>query len=171
MENIPSHRAPHGNQFLTYHNDHSYGHQMGFPVVTVSRTDNNTVVVTQEYFLLNDKLQNSSSSSDATPTTDSPSSQNSTSSLSSASSSDSSSTSSSTSSDSASSSTASSSTDSSSSSSPRWWVPVTYISQDVGDFNDTSIKVWMSDVETTITIPDLPPPDRWVIFNVRQSGE
>ncbi|XP_071548245.1 aminopeptidase N-like isoform X2 [Panulirus ornatus] len=50
----------------------------------------------------------------------------------------------------------------------KWWVPITYTSQDTANFSDTQVKIWMKDTETQIRIPSLPSRDHWVIFNLQE---
>ncbi|XP_069952147.1 aminopeptidase N [Cherax quadricarinatus] len=52
----------------------------------------------------------------------------------------------------------------------KWWVPLTYTSQDNPNFNNTQTQVWMKDSETEITVSSLPEKDQWVIFNVQEIG-
>ena len=52
----------------------------------------------------------------------------------------------------------------------KWWVPLTYTSQDQPDFSQTQAKVWMKDSEAQVTVTSLPPKDQWVIFNLQQTG-
>ncbi|KAK8402060.1 hypothetical protein O3P69_001270 [Scylla paramamosain] len=52
----------------------------------------------------------------------------------------------------------------------KWWVPLTYTSQDQPDFSQTQAKVWMKDSEAQVTVTSLPPKDHWVIFNLQQTG-
>nr|XP_053644189.1 aminopeptidase N-like [Cherax quadricarinatus] len=51
----------------------------------------------------------------------------------------------------------------------KWWVPLTYTSQDNTNFNNTQTQVWMKDSEAKITV-SLPRKDQWVIFNVQETG-
>lgn len=51
-----------------------------------------------------------------------------------------------------------------------WWVPLSYTSQDSPDFESTQVKVWMKDSETEITVDSLPSEDKWVIFNIQETG-
>ncbi|XP_071520248.1 aminopeptidase N-like [Panulirus ornatus] len=52
----------------------------------------------------------------------------------------------------------------------KWWVPVTYTSQEAPDFENTQAVVWMNDSEAEITISSLPSKDQWVIFNLQETG-
>ncbi|XP_064088444.1 aminopeptidase N-like isoform X2 [Macrobrachium nipponense] len=52
----------------------------------------------------------------------------------------------------------------------KWWVPLTYTSQDSPNFADTRAKVWMNDTESEIRINSLPARDKWVIFNLQETG-
>nr|AVD96937.1 putative APN-1 [Nilaparvata lugens] len=50
-----------------------------------------------------------------------------------------------------------------------WYVPLTYTSQAESNFNDVSIKQWMTPNDTSITIDNI-AGDGWVIFNVQHKG-
>lgn len=54
-----------------------------------------------------------------------------------------------------------------------WWVPLSYTTQAVQDFNNTAPKAWMecgkNGESLPKTIQDLPGPDQWVIFNTQLS--
>ncbi|XP_047740791.1 aminopeptidase N [Hyalella azteca] len=53
----------------------------------------------------------------------------------------------------------------------RWWVPISFTSEDAMNFNDTRPSVWMNKTEATKTISSLPTsPDKWVIVNLQQTG-
>ncbi|XP_069952144.1 aminopeptidase N isoform X2 [Cherax quadricarinatus] len=52
----------------------------------------------------------------------------------------------------------------------KWWVPLTYTSQDNPNFNNTQTQVWLKDYEAKITVSSLPRKDQWVIFNVQETG-
>ncbi|XP_069189951.1 aminopeptidase N [Procambarus clarkii] len=52
----------------------------------------------------------------------------------------------------------------------KWWVPLTYTSQDDPNFNNTQAMVWMKDSDPEITISSLPGKDQWVIFNIQETG-
>ncbi|XP_069173006.1 LOW QUALITY PROTEIN: uncharacterized protein [Procambarus clarkii] len=52
----------------------------------------------------------------------------------------------------------------------KWWVPLTYTSQDDPNFNNTQAMEWMKDSEPEITISSLPGKDQWVIFNLQETG-
>ncbi|XP_069952146.1 aminopeptidase N [Cherax quadricarinatus] len=52
----------------------------------------------------------------------------------------------------------------------KWWVPLTYTSQDNPNFNNTQAQVWMKDSEAEITVSSLPEKDQWVIFNIQETG-
>ncbi|XP_068248686.1 aminopeptidase N-like isoform X2 [Palaemon carinicauda] len=53
----------------------------------------------------------------------------------------------------------------------RWWIPVTYTSEDNLSFEDTRVKFWLHDRETYLA-PEFVFPDshQWVIFNIKQTG-
>jgi len=54
-----------------------------------------------------------------------------------------------------------------------WWVPLSYTTQSVQDFNNTAPKAWMecgkNGESLPKTIKDLPGADQWVIFNTQLS--
>merc|ERR1712212_421769 len=52
----------------------------------------------------------------------------------------------------------------------KWWVPLTYTSQNEANFNNTKAMAWMKDSETNITITSLPTKDQWVIFDLQETG-
>ncbi|XP_071548249.1 aminopeptidase N-like isoform X2 [Panulirus ornatus] len=52
----------------------------------------------------------------------------------------------------------------------RWWVPLTYTTEDDPNFNNTQAQVWMKDSEAQLTIPSLPSKEQWVIFNLQETG-
>ncbi|XP_071548247.1 aminopeptidase N-like isoform X2 [Panulirus ornatus] len=52
----------------------------------------------------------------------------------------------------------------------RWWVPLTYTTEDDPNFNNTQAQVWMKDSEAQLTIPSLPSKEQWVIFNPQETG-
>lgn len=52
----------------------------------------------------------------------------------------------------------------------RWWVPLTYTTQDNPNFNNTKAMVWMKESDKEVTVPSLPGKDQWVIFNVQETG-
>lgn len=52
----------------------------------------------------------------------------------------------------------------------RWWVPLTYTSEDNPDFMATHPSAWMADTDKEVTISLLPASDKWVIFNVQETG-
>ncbi|XP_045589793.2 aminopeptidase N isoform X1 [Procambarus clarkii] len=54
----------------------------------------------------------------------------------------------------------------------KWWIPVTSTTQMRPEFNDTSVRLWLSGdgtepVSQRISVPE---PHYWVIFNVKQTG-
>uniref|UniRef100_A0A182K329 Aminopeptidase n=1 Tax=Anopheles christyi TaxID=43041 RepID=A0A182K329_9DIPT len=57
-----------------------------------------------------------------------------------------------------------------------WWIPLTYTTATLLDFNDTLPKAWMKcneakGIKKEVTIlDDLPDPKNWVIFNVQLAG-
>jgi aminopeptidase N len=50
-----------------------------------------------------------------------------------------------------------------------WWVPITYV-QPGGDFTNTKNSIWMSDVEKSKVLTDMPDRDKAVVFNVQETG-
>lgn len=52
----------------------------------------------------------------------------------------------------------------------KWWVPVTFATQENPDFSQTQATEWIPDTEETMTISGLPASGNWVIFNVQQTG-
>ncbi|XP_047471489.1 LOW QUALITY PROTEIN: aminopeptidase Ey-like [Penaeus chinensis] len=52
----------------------------------------------------------------------------------------------------------------------KWWVPLTYTTQNEANFNQTQAKLWMKDSEDHVTVSSLPPKDQWVIFNLQETG-
>ena len=49
------------------------------------------------------------------------------------------------------------------------WIPITY-AEAGGDFENTKNNLWMSDIEKSKEITDLPNADTAVIFNVQETG-
>nr|CAD7423007.1 unnamed protein product [Timema monikensis] len=53
----------------------------------------------------------------------------------------------------------------------RWWVPLTFTSQENQDFLSTAPKIWMNDSQTDTTIADIgAKANQWVIFNIQETG-
>ncbi|XP_042234819.1 aminopeptidase N-like [Homarus americanus] len=52
----------------------------------------------------------------------------------------------------------------------KWWVPLTYTTQDNSDFDSTQAMVWMKDTDAKTIISSLPKKDKWVIFNIQETG-
>ncbi|KAK7075491.1 hypothetical protein SK128_020460 [Halocaridina rubra] len=52
----------------------------------------------------------------------------------------------------------------------KWWIPITFTSQNVQDFDTTFPSIWMSAAESEITINNLPDNNVWVIFNIQETG-
>lgn len=54
----------------------------------------------------------------------------------------------------------------------KWWVPVTFTTQENPDFSDTKVRFWLSDggLEPVSHI-GYPEPHHWVLFNVQQTGQ
>ncbi|KAK7075138.1 hypothetical protein SK128_009536 [Halocaridina rubra] len=51
-----------------------------------------------------------------------------------------------------------------------WWVPLNYASAADPDFTNTNPLVWMKSNESAITVSGLPSKDKWVVFNIQQTG-
>lgn len=52
----------------------------------------------------------------------------------------------------------------------KWWVPLSYTTETNPDFETTKPQRWMMDTEEQLTISSLPTKDKWVIFNVQETG-
>lgn len=52
----------------------------------------------------------------------------------------------------------------------RWWIPITYTTQNNQSFEDTTPITWMADSETSIIIDDSPEDGEWILFNLQQTG-
>lgn len=52
----------------------------------------------------------------------------------------------------------------------RWWVPITYTTQDNLDFNTTHPTAWISNTEDQITLSSLPDSNTWIICNLQATG-
>ena len=52
----------------------------------------------------------------------------------------------------------------------RWWIPISYTSQQSPNFTDTRPVLWMPKESKTKRIGDLPPTNAWKIFNIQQTG-
>lgn len=52
----------------------------------------------------------------------------------------------------------------------KWWVPLSYTTETSPDFETTKPQRWMMDTEQELTISSLPAKDKWVIFNVQETG-
>ncbi|XP_069993736.1 aminopeptidase N isoform X1 [Penaeus vannamei] len=52
----------------------------------------------------------------------------------------------------------------------KWWVPLSYTTETSPDFETTKPQRWMMDTEQQLTISSLPAKDKWVIFNVQETG-
>lgn len=50
-----------------------------------------------------------------------------------------------------------------------WWVPITYTTQENPDFNKTKPSHWLKK-ERSITLNNMPAQDKWVIFNINETG-
>lgn len=57
---------------------------------------------------------------------------------------------------------------------PCWWVPLSYTTAQIADFNTTEPKAWLecdaNGVAVTKELIDLPEDDEWILFNVQISG-
>ncbi|XP_067012607.2 aminopeptidase N isoform X2 [Anabrus simplex] len=54
-------------------------------------------------------------------------------------------------------------------SSPTWWIPLTYTTQDVPDFNKTRPNTWLEITDST-EIHEVPDEDNWMFFNIQETG-
>ncbi|XP_068246618.1 uncharacterized protein [Palaemon carinicauda] len=52
----------------------------------------------------------------------------------------------------------------------KWWVPLTYTSRENPNFEDTRAMAWMNNTQSEITIDSLPDQNKWVIFNLQETG-
>ena len=52
----------------------------------------------------------------------------------------------------------------------KWWIPITFTTENNADFNDTKPALWMSKSETSKVITGMPPKDQWTIMNIQQTG-
>ncbi|ROT69076.1 Aminopeptidase N [Penaeus vannamei] len=52
----------------------------------------------------------------------------------------------------------------------KWWVPLTFTTQNEANFSQTQASLWMKDSEDHVTVSSLPPKDQWVIFNLQQAA-
>ncbi|KAK7075270.1 hypothetical protein SK128_014550 [Halocaridina rubra] len=53
----------------------------------------------------------------------------------------------------------------------KWWIPITYTSQENPSFRDTQVKFWLNDRGIDpVSYIGYPEPHHWVIFNIQQSG-
>lgn len=51
----------------------------------------------------------------------------------------------------------------------KWTIPLTYVSSGEG-FTDTKPKAYLKNTEASLAITELDAADKWVIFNVQQTG-
>ncbi|XP_076040625.1 aminopeptidase N-like isoform X3 [Oratosquilla oratoria] len=51
----------------------------------------------------------------------------------------------------------------------KWWVPLSFTSEDNPNFTDTSAAAWIPGTADT-TVSGMPSADKWVIFNLQQTG-
>lgn len=49
-----------------------------------------------------------------------------------------------------------------------WWVPISFVTENNPNFNDTSIKYWMSGETATLQVDN--GTENWVVFNVQENG-
>ena len=52
----------------------------------------------------------------------------------------------------------------------KWWIPISFTSEDSPNFENTKSEIWMSSDEAEKQIENLPDDDKWVIFNVQEAG-
>ncbi|XP_042228344.1 aminopeptidase N-like [Homarus americanus] len=52
----------------------------------------------------------------------------------------------------------------------RWWVPLTFTSQDNPVFSVTQPMAWMKNTDAQIIVLPLPKKEDWVVFNLQQTG-
>jgi len=50
----------------------------------------------------------------------------------------------------------------------KWWIPISYTSQDRPNFEETKPAVWMDSASKRMT--DMPPMSAWKVFNIQQTG-
>lgn len=51
----------------------------------------------------------------------------------------------------------------------KWWIPLSYTSEDRPNFRDTAPKIWINESQTLIN--RLPRGEKWVVANLDQAGE
>lgn len=52
----------------------------------------------------------------------------------------------------------------------KWWVPLTYTTQQKPDFGKTRPMAWMKDTAAQISLSSLPNSDQWLVVNLQQAG-
>lgn len=52
----------------------------------------------------------------------------------------------------------------------KWWVPITYTTQDNVDFNSTHPKAWIKGTEDQIPLTSLPDSNTWIMLNLQATG-
>uniref|UniRef100_A0A6A7FVN9 Aminopeptidase N n=1 Tax=Hirondellea gigas TaxID=1518452 RepID=A0A6A7FVN9_9CRUS len=52
----------------------------------------------------------------------------------------------------------------------KWWVPITFTTQDNPDFTSTKPSFWMADTDITKTVAGMPSSGKWVIVNMQETG-
>ncbi|CAL4078622.1 unnamed protein product, partial [Meganyctiphanes norvegica] len=52
----------------------------------------------------------------------------------------------------------------------KWWVPLSYTTQDELNFANTKNKLWLNKNECQITLSGLPRSNKWIIVNTQQTG-
>ncbi|KAB7507576.1 Leucyl-cystinyl aminopeptidase, partial [Armadillidium nasatum] len=52
----------------------------------------------------------------------------------------------------------------------KWWIPITFTTQDRPSFRHTRAQTWLRQEDDSLQVTGLPPQDKWVIFNLQQTG-
>lgn len=53
----------------------------------------------------------------------------------------------------------------------KWYIPLNYVQQEKGNFDDTSVMLWLTPDKKSIEITNNIEKESWIIFNVQQTGE
>lgn len=53
----------------------------------------------------------------------------------------------------------------------KWWIPLTYTSQEKPNFLDTTPRIWLKPHVNLFTLDELYQKEQWIIFNLQQTGE
>lgn len=54
---------------------------------------------------------------------------------------------------------------------PLWWIPITYTTETLKNFQNTKPSYWMSGEQSSLTLTDIPATnDQWIIFNLQETG-